>query len=155
MTGLTEELGQSGLATIAFEVAGNQYVIGWADSNNMDNSLRDSIINKLSRNGIQTLELCTSDTHSTSGKRTRQGYYPLGKTSNHEDITEIYLQLSKKSIEKAASASFELLSSVSVIKVMGNRQFDDYAFALNRSMNITKIFLAITSAVFFATLILS
>ena len=154
-TGLTEELGQSGLATIVFEVAGNQYVIGWADSNNMDNSLRDNIINKLSRNGIQTLELCTSDTHSTSGKRTRQGYYALGKTSNHDDITEIYLQLSKKSIEKAASASFELLSSVSMIKVMGNRQFDDYAFALNRSMNITKIFLAITSAVFFATLILS
>ena len=153
-TGLMEELGQSGLATIVFEVAGNQYVIGWADSNNMDNSLRDNIITKLSRNGVQTLELCTSDTHSTSGKRTQQGYYALGKTSNHDDIAEIYVQLSKKSIQKAASASFELLSSISMIKVMGNRQFDDYAFALNKSMKVTKIFLAITSAVFFASLIL-
>ena len=121
----------------------------------MDNSLRDNIITKLSRNGIHTLELCTSDTHSTSGKRTRQGYYALGKTSDHDDIAEIYVQLSKKSIQKAASARFELLSSVSMIKVMGNRQFDDYAFALNKSMKITKIFIAITSAVFFASLILS
>ena len=154
-TGLMEELGESGLATIVFEVNGKQYVLGWADSNNMDNSLRDNIITKLSRNGIQVLEICTSDTHSTSGKRTPQGYYALGKTNNHDDIAEIYLHLSKKSIEKATSARFELLLSVSMIKVMGNRQFDDYAFALNRSLTLTKVFLAITSVVFFAMLILS
>jgi putative membrane protein len=154
-TRLTEELGQSGLATIVFEVNGQQYVLGWADSNNMDNSLRDNIITKLSRNGIQVLEICTSDTHSTSGKRTRQGYYALGNKNNHDDIAEIYLRLSKKSIEKATSARFELLLSVSMIKVMGNRQFDDYALALNRSLTLTKVFLAITSVVFFAMLILS
>jgi putative membrane protein len=154
-TRLKEELGQSGLATIVFEVNGNQYVIGWADSNNMHNNLRDNVITKLARNGIQTLELCTSDTHSTSGKRTRHGYYALGNISKHEEIAEIYLQLSKKSIEKATSARFELASSVSMIKVMGKRQFDDYALALNRSMNITKIFLAITSTVFVTMLIFS
>jgi putative membrane protein len=154
-TRLKGELGQSGLATIVFEVNGNQYVIGWADSNNMHNNLRDNVITKLARNGIQTLELCTSDTHSTSGKRTRHGYYALGNISKHEEIAEIYLQLSKKSIEKATSARFELASSISMIKVMGKRQFDDYAIALNRSMNITKIFLAITSAVFVTMLIFS
>ncbi len=154
-TRLKEEVGQSGLATIVFEVNGNQYVIGWADSNNMHNNLRDNVITKLARNGIQTLELCTSDTHSTSGKRTRQGYYALGNISRHEEIAEIYLQLSKKSIEKATSARFELASSVSVIKVMGKQQFDDYALALNKSMNITKIFLAITSAAFVTMLIFS
>ncbi|HYA82609.1 MAG TPA: DUF2070 family protein [Candidatus Bathyarchaeia archaeon] len=154
-TRLKEELGQSGLATIVFEVNGNQYVIGWADSNNMHNNLRDYVITKLAKNGIQTLELCTSDTHSTSGKRTRHGYYALGNISKHEEIAEIYLQLSKKSIEKSTSARFELASSVSMIKLMGKRQFDDYALALNRSMNITKIFLGITSAVFVAMLIFS
>ena len=154
-TRLKEELGQSGLATIVFEINGNQYVIGWADSNNMHNDLRDNVITKLARNGIQTLELCTSDTHSTSGKRTRHGYHALGNISKHEEIAEIYLQLSKKSIEKATSARFELACKVSMIKVMGKRQFDDYALALNRSMNITKIFLAITSAVFVTMLIFS
>jgi putative membrane protein len=154
-TGLMEELGQSGLATIVFEVNSKQYVLGWADSNNMDNSLRDNIITKLSRNGIQVIEICTSDTHSTSGKRTRQGYYALGNKHNHDDIAAIYLELSKKSIEKATSARFELLLSISMIKVMGTRQFDDYAYALNRSLTLTKVFLAITTVVFFAMLILS
>jgi putative membrane protein len=150
-----EELGQSGLATFVVEVKGFQYVIGWADSNNMDNNLRDHVITKLASNGIQTLEICTSDTHSTSGKRTHEGYYALGKVSNHDEIAETYLRLSKKSIEKASMAKFELLSSTSTIKVMGYRQFDDYAAALDRSMNITKIFLAITCAAFFAMLFLS
>lgn len=150
-----EELGQSGLATFVVEVKGFQYVIGWADSNNMDNNLRDHVITKLASNGIQTLEICTSDTHSTSGKRTHEGYYALGNVSNHDEIAEMYLRLSKKSIEKASMAKFELLSSTSTIKVMGYRQFDDYAAALDRSMNITKIFLAITCAVFFAMLFLS
>lgn len=150
-----EELGQSGLATFVVEVKGLQYVIGWADSNNMDNDLRDHIITKLSANGIQTLELCTSDTHSTSGKRTQEGYYALGKVSNHDEIAEMYLRLSKKSIEKASAAKFELLSSTSTIKVMGYRQFDDYAAALDRSMNITKVFLAVTCAAFCVILVLS
>jgi len=150
-----EELGQSGLATFVVEVKGFQYVIGWADSNNMDNNLRDHVITKLASNGIQTLEICTSDTHSTSGKRTHEGYYALGNVSNHDEIAEMYLRLSKKSIEKASMAKFELLSSTSTIKVMGYRQFDDYAAALDRSMNLTKIFLAITSATFFAILFLS
>lgn len=150
-----EELGQSGLATLVVDVKGFQYVIGWADSNNMENNLRDRVITKLASNGIQTLELCTSDTHSTSGKRTREGYYALGKVSNHDEISEMYLRLSRKSIEKASTAKFELLSSTSTIKVMGHRQFDDYAAALNKSMNITKIFLAITCVAFFSILILS
>src|SRR5581483_3457636 len=154
-TSLTNELGQSGLATIAFEINNDKYVIGWADSNNMENCLRDYIISRLSGAGIKTLEICTSDTHSTSGKRTNQGYYALGNTSNHDMIAELFLQLSMNSIKKATYAKFELLGSSCTLKVMGNRQFDDYASALNKSMNLTKAFLAITSVYFVIVLVLS
>ena len=152
---LTSELGRSGLAIIAFEINNDKYVIGWADSNNMENNLRDYIISKLSRAGIKVLDICTSDTHSTSGKRTNQGYYALGNTSDHDVIADLFLQLSVNSINKAASAKFELLGSSCTIKVMGDRQFDDYASALNKSMNLTKAFLAITSVYFVIMLVLS
>jgi putative membrane protein len=152
---LTSELGKSGLATIVFEINNDKYVIGWADSNNMENNLRDNIVAKLSRAGIKALEICTSDTHATSGKRTNQGYYALGKTSNHDKIAEIFLQLSTSSINRATPAKFELSISKCAIKVMGNRQFDDYASALNKSMRLTKIFLAITFVYFVLMLIFS
>ena len=34
------------------------------------------------------LEICSSDTHSSSGKRTRLGYYALGNVTNYEKLLE-------------------------------------------------------------------
>jgi putative membrane protein len=154
-TSLGEDLGQSGLAVVVIEVAGSRYAIGWADANNMENGIRDHIISTLNDNGIKMVEVCTSDTHSTSGKRTRQGYFTLGNVSNPDEIAKMYLQISKKSIEKADISTFDLLLIESNVKVMGKKQFEDYSSALDKSMNITKIFLGVTFMVFLTMLIIT
>jgi putative membrane protein len=150
-----QDLGQSGLSSLLLLVEEKAYFIGWADSNNMNNGLRDYIISRLNNNRINMLEICTSDTHSTSGKRNRQGYYTFGNISKPDQVANIYLQLSRKSIEKASPSTYELLSSRSAIKVMGKNQFKDYSIALEKSMNLTKIFLVITLMVFIGMLIFS
>jgi putative membrane protein len=150
-----QDLGQSGLSSLLLLVEEKAYFIGWADSNNMANGLRDFIISRLNNNTINMLEICTSDTHSTSGKRNRQGYYTFGNISKPDHVANIYLQLSRKSFEKASPSTYELLSSRSAIKVMGKNQFKDYSIALEKSMNLTKIFLVITLIVFIGMLILS
>ena len=149
------DLGQSGLSSLLLLVEEKAYFIGWADSNNMDNGLRDYIISHLNSNRINMLEICTSDTHSTSGKRNRQGYYTFGNISKPDQVANIYLQLSRKSIEKASPTTYELLSNRSAIKVMGKNQFKDYSIALEKSMNLTKIFLVTTLLVFIGMLIFS
>lgn len=154
-TNSMHDLGQSGLAALNIEVKGNQYVIGWADANNMEKGIRDHIITKLNNNGIQMIEVCTSDTHSTSGKRTRQGYYTLGNLSSPDKVAEMYFQISKKSIENADMSTCELFSTESSIRVMGKNQFDDYSFALDKSMDITKIFLVITFVLFVIMLVVT
>ena len=150
-----QDLGQSGLSSLLLLVEEKAYFIGWADSNNMDNGLRDYIISHLNSNRINMLEICTSDTHSTSGKRNRQGYYTFGNISKPDQVANIYLQLSRKSIEKASPSTYELLSNRSAIKVMGKNQFKDYSIALEKSMNLTKIFLVTTLLVFIGMLIFS
>lgn len=150
-----QDLGQSGLSSLLLLVEGNAYFIGWADSNNMRNDLRNYIMSQLNNDRINMLEICTSDTHSTSGKRNRQGYYTFGNLSKPEEIARIYLRLARKSIEKATPATFELLSSRSSIKVMGKNQFKDYSIALDKSMNITRVFVVITILVFIGMLISS
>jgi len=151
---LSNELGQAGLAALAVKVNGKSYAIGWADSNNMENSLRDRVVAKVNGN-VAMLELCSSDTHSTSGKRTREGYFALGTTSSVEEIAEAYSQLCAKAAERAASSTFELATAQSTIKVMGKKQFEDYSSALDRSMVVTKVFVAITVATYIAMLVLS
>ena len=150
----TEELGQGGLAALVISTDKKNYAIGWADSNNMENTARDYIVSKIKDN-VTMLEICSSDTHSTSGKRTREGYFALGTTSSLDKIAATYNQLCAKATEGAAGSAFELAFAQSAIKVMGKEQFEDYSRALDRSMNVTKIFVAITVASFIAMLVLS
>src|ERR671916_2479869 len=60
----TDELGQGGLAVLVISIDYKNYVIGWADSNNMENRARDYIVSRINSN-VTMLEICSSDTHST------------------------------------------------------------------------------------------
>jgi putative membrane protein len=150
----TDELGQGGLAVLVISVDNKNYAIGWADSNNMENKARDYIVSKINSNATM-LEICSSDTHSTSGKRTREGYFALGTTTNLNKIATIYIQLCSKAAETAAESVYEFGYAQSPIKVMGKKQFEDYSSALDRSVNVTKVFIGITVASFIAMLALS
>ena len=150
----TDELGQGGLAVLVISIDNKNYVIGWADSNNMENRARDYIVSRIKDNATM-LEICSSDTHSTSGKRTREGYFALGTTTDLDKIATMYIQLCSKATELAAASAFEITCAQSAIKIMGREQFEDYSSALDRSVNVTKIFIAITVANFIALLVLS
>lgn len=149
------ELGKGGLAVLVINTGGKHYALGWADSNNMENNLRDILVSKI--NGpVLMLEVCTSDTHSTSGKRTSEGYFPLGTVTPATTITKAFDEISAVAAKRAKqSCKFELASATSRIKVMGTKQFEDYSAALDKSMNVTKICLAATTATFIAMLVIS
>jgi hypothetical protein len=61
----------------------------------------------------------------------------------------------RKAAGRAARSTFELAHAQSTVKVMGKQQFEDYSSALDRSMNVTKVFLGITVATYIAMLIFS
>jgi putative membrane protein len=140
------ELGQAGLAVMAITTQGRTYAIGWADSNNMDNALRDKTIAKIK--DVTVLELCSSDTHSTSGKRTSQGYFALGAASSQDDIASAYSEMCRIAQERTAACAYEVSIAESHVKVMGEKQFQDYSGALDKSMVLTKAFVAVTVAAF-------
>jgi putative membrane protein len=150
-----DDIGQGGLAVLAIKVNQQTYAIGWADSNNIDNHIRDYVLSQLCSRGLNMVEICTSDTHYTSGKRTKQGYYPLGSMTDVKEIIAQFEKLTSSSFDDPKECSFSHLSVNSEIKVMGKGQFDDYSKALDRSMNLTKIFLAISGSVAFSMLLIS
>ncbi|HKU50592.1 MAG TPA: DUF2070 family protein, partial [Nitrososphaera sp.] len=151
------ELGQAGIAVMAIAIGDKSYAIGWADSNNMENSLRDRIAAAEDNTaGILMLEVCTSDTHSTSGKRTKEGYFALGTTGTGGSIVSAFEIIAKKAAEKATEyCKFEYATASSQVRVMGKEQFEDYSDALDRSMNVTKAFIGVTAATYIAMLVLS
>ncbi len=151
--GKAEDIGESGLGVIGFEIENMCYIIGWADSNNISAGLREKILHAARQDGINMLEIISSDTHSTSGKRTRQGYYSLGDVTNHNLISNVFIDLSKQSLKDSQPSRFQLLHLKSNIKLMGQEQFNRYSAALDKSMNITKVSLAVTTIIYIAMLV--
>jgi putative membrane protein len=149
------ELGGAGIGVLDFQINNEDFLVGWSDSNNIVNGLRERILNELTEQGFNMLEICSSDTHSSSGKRTRQGYYALGNVTSYKDIIRAFKEISQNAVSNATSSSFSFLESYSQIKLMGRDQFDNYASALNKSMNITKASLGITVALYIIMLVVS
>jgi putative membrane protein len=161
-----EDIGKSGLSIVLIEINNNnnnknnnknnngqQYVIGWADSNNMENGLREYIIQHLEQKRIKMLEICSSDTHENSGFRTSEGYYPFGQITKFEAIADYYCKLTELANKKLEVSEYKILSIESIVKVMGKNQFEDYSNALDKAMNLTKLFLIITFGVILVMLI--
>jgi putative membrane protein len=151
-----EDIGKGGLSIILIDVnkdddnnsnKNNQYVIGWADSNNMKSGLREYIIKFLEQKGIRMLEICSSDTHEKSGFRTSEGYYPFGHITKFETIADHYQKLIDLAYNKLDVYGYEVFHIVSTVKVMGTNQFQDYSISLDKAMNLTKKFLIITFGV--------
>jgi putative membrane protein len=150
-----EDIGESGFGVIMFEINESKYVLGWSDSNNFARGLRHKIIAQAKGNGVNVLELISSDSHTSSGKRTREGYYSLGDKTDQNQIVDIFINLARQSLENLHPAEIQVMRTKSNVKLMGADQFDSYSFALGKSMKITKICIAFTAAVYSIMLLLS
>ena len=137
----TEDLGMGGLGIACLKINKNKYFLGWADSNNMENGVREKIIDIFSKRDYQLLEICTSDTHYAPVKaRNREGYYQLGLITSAEKLSKWFFEIAKKAETNIAKTKFEILENETDVKVMGTGIYEDYSKALDNSLKITKGF---------------
>jgi putative membrane protein len=151
---VANDVGPAGMSVMVINVNDKSFAICWADSNNMARGLREHVYEQLAVNNISMLEICTSDTHYTSGNaRNLTGYFTFGSLSSQDMVSKWYLEMAKKAGEKVENASYDVSQTSSEVKVMGSEQFLDYSKALDRALNVTKVFVGITVAVYIAMLV--
>ncbi|MGY5148087.1 MAG: DUF2070 family protein [Candidatus Nitrosopumilus sp. bin_7KS] len=147
----TEDLGMGGLGIICLNINNKKYFLGWADANNMENGIREKIIDIFAKEDYQLLEICTSDTHYAPVKaRNRNGYYQLGLITSAEKLAKWFFAIAKSAEANITTAKFEILENETSVKVMGQGIYEDYSKALDNSLKITKGFV-IGGVVFFVT----
>lgn len=138
----TEDLGMGGLGVICLKINDKKYFLGWADANNMENGVRENIVERFSRKDMNLLEICTSDTHYAPVKaRNKNGYYQLGLITSVDRLSQWFLDIAKDAEAKTSAAKFEILENQTDVKIMGQGIFEDYSKALDNSLRITKQFL--------------
>ena len=147
----TEDLGMGGLGIVCLKINDKKYFLGWADANNMENGVREKIIENFAKKDYTLLEICTSDTHYAPVKaRNRNGYYQLGLITGADKLSKWMLEIAKNAEAKTTSAKFEILENETEVKIMGDGIYQDYSKALDNSLKITKGF-AIGGVLFFIT----
>ena len=137
----TEDLGMGGLGIVCLKINKKKYFLGWADANNMENGVREKIIENFAKKEYHLLEICTSDTHYAPVKaRNRNGYYQLGLITGADKLSKWLFEIAKIAESKTTSAKFEILENETKVKVMGQDIYQDYSKALDNSLKITKGF---------------
>jgi putative membrane protein len=147
----TEDLGMGGLGIVCLVINNKKYFLGWADANNMENGVREKIIDNFSKLDYNLLEICTSDTHYAPVKaRNRNGYYQLGLITSADKLSKWFLEIARNAESDTRSAKFEILENEANVMVMGHEIYEDYSKALDNSLKITKAFV-IGGVLFFIT----
>ena len=143
------DIAMGGIAILCLEINEKKYFVGWADANNMENGVREQIVKHFANIGYELIEICTSDTHYTAdGARNKNGYFQLGMISKPTQLANWYLELAQKAEKQMNECSFEILENQSKVKVMGSDIYADYLKCMNKSMNITKVFLLADAGLF-------
>ena len=143
------DIAMGGIAILCLEINEKKYFVGWADANNMENGVREQIVKHFANIGYELIEICTSDTHFTAdGARNKNGYFQLGMISKPTQLANWYLELAQKAETQMSECSFEILENQSKVKVMGSDIYADYLKCMNKSMNITKVFLLADAGLF-------
>ncbi|MCH7967582.1 MAG: DUF2070 family protein [Thaumarchaeota archaeon] len=147
----TQDLGMGGLGIICLKINNKKYFIGWADANNMENGVREKIVENFAKKGYNLLEICTSDTHYAPVKaRNRNGYYQLGLMTDSEKLSKWFLSIATNAETKTTSAKYEILENQADVKIMGQSIFEDFSKALDNSLKLSKGFM-IGAVCFFIT----
>ena len=151
----TEDLAKGGLGITCLKINNKKYFLGWADANNMENGIREKIIEKIFNEGYNLLEICTSDTHYASVKaRNRNGYYQLGLITSGDKLSKWFIEIAQNAESKIKTAKYEILENETKVRVMGQSIYEDYSKALENSLKITKMFVIGSLGLFITSLFL-
>ena len=151
----TEDLGMGGLGIICLKINDKKYFIGWADANNMENGIREKIVENFAKSDYNLLEICTSDTHYAPVRpRNRNGYYQLGLITDSEKLSKWFLDIAEIAETKTTTAKYEILENQADVKIMGQGIFEDFSKALDNSLKLSKGFMIGGTCLFITSLFL-
>ncbi|MDH3618655.1 MAG: DUF2070 family protein [Nitrosopumilus sp.] len=151
----TEDLGMGGLGIMCLKIKNQKYFLGWADANNMENGIREKIVQNFADKNYNLLEICTSDTHFARVKaRNKNGYYQLGLITGADKLSNWLLEIAQKAENEMSAAKYEILENQTEVKIMGQGIFEDYSKALDNSLKITKVFMIGCTGLFLTSLFL-
>ncbi len=151
-------IGNGGIIVHIFKLGNQETALIHADANNALTNIRPAIINLGENEGLDRVELSTSDTHAVVRILSAQGYHPLGSRVVEKEIIKRLKPLIKEARKNASAVQIGTMDS----KAEGYRFWKNLGYfsliieTIQRALSVSK-FLLTVGLIFpgFITLILS
>ena len=152
-----KEIGPAGVSCLLLLIDNCPFVIYSIDSNNAIPQFRSFLIEELQKKGLTLIEMCTTDSHFSSGKvLSEKGYYALGELSDYNQIISQIANMATKLLDSPLQGFFKAFYCKSNQKILGHSQINAYSRFLNIALNRTKrgaLILFALSILLFASII--
>jgi putative membrane protein len=126
-----------GVLLIATDAAEGALVA--VDSNNARVGLREKLNEQLGRQGIELIELCTSDTHNLAARSlVSRGYFALGEATSTEQIIKGIMELVHIAQQRTARCKYTIADFSIDIPLTGIESLNDFALLTNSVIGFTK-----------------
>jgi putative membrane protein len=151
------DISDGGLGVLVFKKRESTHALVTADSNNAVSGLREMVVDALKSEGVDLIELCTSDTHKSAARNlTDRGYRALGEDSDKDALVAAVVELGKMAQRRLSKGSLTVISSHLTLPLIGDRALNDFANLTKRTLSFSKSYayvaVASTIAICFAAL---
>ncbi len=135
------DISDGGITTLVFRRRKSMHVLITSDSNNAVVGLRQMVSDELKKEGVELIELCTSDTHNSAARQlTSRGYHALGEDTNRDSLIDVIKRLEKLAEERLSRATVTTVTSHLMLPLIGDRSIDDFAALTKETLSFSKAY---------------
>lgn len=137
------DISEGGITALVFKKAESTSVLIASDSNNAVTGLRNTLALALEKEGVELIELCTSDTHDSAARHmTHRGYHALGEDSDRETLVATIQKLEKAAESKLTQGRIATVASEQTLPLIGDNSINDFAALTKEAIDFTKVYAA-------------
>jgi putative membrane protein len=153
---LTDGIGPGGLSVVVVKTGSDTVSYITVDGNNMQQGLRDKILQSIRETGVGDAEVMTTDTHLVTGLvRSPLGYYPVGAALPTATFLRQITQTVQKAIANLEESSAGFSKFSLQLRVLGSETFQSITGFIGRiARQIGKSFYRLEIATFLIALVI-
>ncbi|MBI2125952.1 MAG: DUF2070 family protein [Thaumarchaeota archaeon] len=136
---LKPDIGPAGIGVIVFEIENAIYTLLSIDSNNASMGFREKLVQEVSKEQLNLIEMCTTDTHFNAAKvMNENGYVALGEITQVGETAAIVREHIKRASSRMAQSGFNVSVVEVEVKVIGEKLLADFSIILDRVTAVAK-----------------
>jgi len=137
---LKQGYGPGGVSVIVVEVKSQRFAYVCVDGNNMIRGLREKILGRLNRLGLDDGEVMTTDTHMVNGVvPARLGYHPVGEVAAWDPLVNQIASVCKEALTRLEEAEVAVVAGQIPVMTLGQKSLRHVMGMVYRTSKLTAI----------------